>query len=171
VKALKKIGAALNTGDDQGVIVAVAVALIIVSILIGGYYVYHVFFQQPEGYTTIYVLDGQGKVEDIPSQLIVNQETIFYVYVENHERKTLQFEVQLKVTNEPGSLFPVEIAPMNTFSNALADGEKWPIQSSVTLPQTGNHAIVFELWAQNEQGELVFTGNAVILNVEGINQP
>ena len=169
MKALKKIGPALNTGDDKGVVVAVAVALILVSVLIGGYYVYHVFFQQPERYTTIYVLDGQGTVEDIPEKLVVNQETIFYVYVENHQRKTLPFEVQLKVTNEPRSLFPVKIAPINTFSNTLADGEKWSIQVGVTLPQTGSYAVVFELFAQNEQGELVFTGNAVVLNVEAIN--
>jgi hypothetical protein len=36
---LKKIGNALNTDDDKGIIIAVAIALLIVAGVVAGYYV------------------------------------------------------------------------------------------------------------------------------------
>jgi uncharacterized membrane protein len=161
---LKKIGDALNTGDDKGVVIAVAAALIIVAAVVAGYCI--LFHPAPEGYTTIYLLDSQGKAVDYPGTLIVNQNYTFNVWVENHMGKTLSCQVQLKVTNETIPLFPVETAAINTYDKTLTNGEKWEPQANVTLHETGSHSIIFELWIQNEAGDLEFSGNAVVLNVD-----
>jgi uncharacterized membrane protein len=166
---LKKIGDALNTGDDKGVVIAVAAALLIVAGVVVGYYI--LFHPAPEGYTSIYVLDSQGKAVDYPDTLIVNENYTFNVWVENHMGKSLPCEVQVKITNESISLFPVEIAPTNTYAKTLANGEKWETQATVTLHETGSHSIIFELWKQNDAGKLEFTGNAVVRNVEAVSQP
>jgi uncharacterized membrane protein len=167
VKALKKIGDALDTGDDKGVIIAVAAALLIIAAIVAVYY--FALPHAPEPYTDIYVLDAQGKAVDIPVTLIVNQPTTYYVYVENHEGTSLPCEVQLKVTNETISLFPLHTEPLSTYDKTLANGEKWEIQVPVTLHEPGSYSVVFELW-RNAAGTLKFMGNAPVLNVDAVAQ-
>ena len=163
---LKKIGDALNAGDDKGVIIAVAAALIIVASVVAGYYV--IFKPSPEGYTTIDVLDSKGQAVDYIDTLTVNQNYIFNIEVVNHNGTILSSEVQLKVINETIPLFPAEINAINTYTKTLADDERWEIQVPVTLHETGSHSIVFELWVQNDVGELEFSGNAVVRNVDAV---
>jgi len=165
---LKKIGATLNTGDDKGVIIAVAVSLIIVIGVVAGYYAYHVIYEKPEGYTTIYVLDAQGKAVDYPSNLNVNQDATFNIYVVNHMGNTESFQVQEKITTEPISQLPTDVTPVNIYTKTLAEGETWSIQAPVTLQKAGSYTIFFELWANNS-GTLKFTGNAVKLTVDVVS--
>jgi len=163
---LKKIGEALNTGDEKGVMIAGALALVIIFSVVAGYYI--VAHPLPEGYTTIYLLDAQGKAVNYPETLVVNQNTAFYVWVENHESQSLPCVVQLKIVNETVQLFPVQAGPVSTYVKTLDVGEKWGIQAVVALHETGSHSIIFELWT-HETGELTFTGNAIVLNVEAVN--
>jgi uncharacterized membrane protein len=162
---LRKIGNALNTGDDKGIIISVTIAILIVAGVVAGYYI--LYHPTPEGYTTIYLLDANGQAVDYPDALIVNQNYTFNVWVENHLGQTQAFELQLKITNESTSLFPVESAPINTYTKTLANGEAWETQAPVTLHETGSHSIIFELW-QDDAGTLKFTENAVVLNVDAI---
>ena len=162
---LKKIGNALNTDDDKGIIIAVAIALLIVTGVVAGYYI--LYHPTPEGYTTIYLLDANGQAVDYPNTLVVNQNYTFSVWVENHLGQAQAFEVQLKIANESTSIFPAEIAPINIYTKTLANGEAWETQATVTLHETGSHSIIFELW-QNDTGILNFTENAVVLNVEAV---
>ena len=160
---LKKIGDSLNTGDDKGVVIAVAAALLIIAGVVAGYYI--LLHPAPEAYTDFYVLDSQGKAVDYPGTLIVNQNYTFNIGVVNHMGQTLPCEVQLKVTNETVPLFPAEIAPINTYSKTLANGEEWKTQATVTLHETGSHSVIFELWIQKDGGELEFSGNSLIRHV------
>ncbi len=169
MKTLKKLGSTLDTGDDKGVIIAVAVSLTIISAVVAGYYIYHILGPQAEGYTTIYLLDEHGQALNYPDTLVVNQNYTFYVWVENHEGKTLPCEVQLKITNETISLFPVEVEPTNTYMKSLANDEKWETQSIVTMNATGSYTIVFELWLDKGEG-YIFTGNMVVLHINAVNQ-
>ena len=162
---LRKIGNALNTGDDKGIIIAVAIALLIVAGVVAGYYI--LYHPTPEGYTTIYLLDANGQAVDYPDTLIVNQNYTFNVWVENHLGQNQAFEVQLKIANESTSLFPAEIAPINIYTKTLPSGEAWETQANVTLHETGSHSIIFELW-QDDTGILNFTENAVVLNVDAV---
>jgi uncharacterized membrane protein len=163
VKTLKKIGDAINTDDDKGIAIAVAIALLIVAGVVAGYYI--LYHPTPEGYTTIYLLDANGQAVDYPDTLIINQNYTFNLWVENHLGQTQAFEVQLKITNESTSLFPFDSAPINTYTKTLPNGEAWETQATVTLHETGSHSIIFELW-QDDAGTLKFTENAVVLNVE-----
>jgi uncharacterized membrane protein len=166
---LKKIGDALNTGDTKGAIISVAAALLIVAAVVAGYYI--LLHPTPEGYTEIYVLDDQGKAVNYTLRLVVNENYTFNIGVVNHMGQTLPCEVQLKVTNETIPLFPAATEAINTYSKTLANGEKWETQATVTLHETGSHSIIFELWIREESGELKFSGNEVVLNVEAVNQP
>jgi len=166
---LKKIGDALNTGDDKGVVIAVAAALLIIAGVVAGYYI--LFHPTPEGYTTIYLLDSQGKAVDYPGTLIVNQNYTFNVWIENHMGKTLPFEVRVKITEQVNPDFPVPGKALYVDAVTLENGGKWNTTATTTIDTPSNYMVVYELWAQNENsGTLEFTGNACVLNVEAINQ-
>jgi uncharacterized membrane protein len=168
VKSLRKIGGALDSGDDKGVIIAVALALIVISAVVVT--CYFAVPHTPEGYTDIYVLDAQGRAANYANILVVDQNTTFNVFVVNHMGQTIPFEVQLKITNEPLPQLPAQIPTLNTYVKTLGDGEKWEIPASVTVHETGAHSIIFELW-HDDAGTLKFTGNAVVRNVDAVSQP
>jgi uncharacterized membrane protein len=170
VKTLRKLSSTLDADDDKGVIAAVAVSLVIISAIVAGYYIYHVFNQKPEGYTTIYLLDENGQALNYPDTLVVNQNHTFYLWVENHEGTTLPCEVQLKITNETVSLFPVQVEPANTYTKSLANGEKWETQANITMNAIGSYTIIFELWAKLEGEGYSFTGNMVVLHINAVSQ-
>jgi uncharacterized membrane protein len=167
VKTLRKIGDSLNTGDEKGVVIAVAVALVVIGAVVAGYYL--VFRPAPEGYTDLYVLDAQGRAVNYTETLVVNQPTVYNVFVVNHEGMTLQCELQVKVTNQTVSVFPANIQPASTYDKTLVNGETWETQTSITLHEAGSHSIIFELWTRNAAGELEFE-NGLNLNVDAINQ-
>lgn len=169
MSTLKKIGNALDTDDDKGVVIAVAVALIIISAVVAGYYIYHVLYQPPEGFTSISVLDENGKAVNYGDTFVVGQPTTFNVTVANHEGATQQYEVQVKVTNETLPQFPVDVTPENTYTKTVANGGQWETNAVVTLHETGAQNIIFELWTINNAGGLDFTDNYLVLHVQGVN--
>jgi uncharacterized membrane protein len=159
-------------GDNKGYISAIAIALIFISTVVGVYYVW--FRGTPEGYSTISLLDANGKAENYPSTLILNQNNTFTVgvNVENHMEKTLAFEVQVKITQQAIPDFPVDTIPQSTYSITLKNGETWSTNTTTTINATGSYMVVYELWAQDPTtGAMQFTGNACVLNLEVGNQP
>ncbi len=166
----KKIGDALDTGDDKGVIIAVTASLIIVIGIVAGYYIYHVVYEKPEGYTSIYALDAQGKAENYTYAVNVNQSVSFNVYVVNHNGTVGSFQVEEKVTAGPITQTPIDVTPLNVYTRTLADGETWPIQATTWFNEAGSYNVIFELWANNS-GNPEFTGNFVKLTVDVANQP
>ena len=164
----KKIGDALNTGDDKGVVIAVALSLVIVIGIVAGYYIYHVN-EKPEGYTSICVLDAEGKAENYTFAVNINQSVTFNVYVVNHNGTVGSFQVEEKITAGPIVQTPIDATPLNVYSKTLADGEIWPIQAPAMFDNAGSYNVIFELWSNNS-GNSEFTGNFVKLTVDVASQ-
>jgi uncharacterized membrane protein len=156
---LEKLGRIAHIDDDKGYLVAILIALIIVSSVVAGYYL--VLRPQPEAYNTIYLLDSQKKAIDYPETLIANQNSTFSVYVGvvNHLGDTANYQVQVKITNNlPGTL-PVGTQPTQVYDiNGLGNGGTSQNKATVTLNDVGSYWVVFELW-QDNGGTLQFTGN------------
>jgi uncharacterized membrane protein len=156
---LEKLGRIVHIDDDKGYVVAILIALIIVSSVVAGYYL--VLRPQPEAYNTLYLLDSQKKAIDYPETLIANQNSTFSVYVDvvNHLGDTANYQVQVKVTNNlPGTL-PVDTQPTQVYDiNKLPVGRTSENKATVTLNDVGSYWVVFELW-QDNGGTLQFTGN------------
>jgi uncharacterized membrane protein len=169
-QTLNKLAQRIGLGDNKGYTIAIAIALIIVTATVGGYYL--ATRPPPEGYTRIDFLDSQRGM-DYPELLVIGQNNTFNVWVEvqNHMRKTQAFQVLLKITNNTDLEFPVAAEPKNTYAMTLADGETWKESPTITIDTPGNFAVVFELWLRNDEtGELKFSGNACALNLEAVNQ-
>ncbi len=167
MKTLGKIGDKLNTGDDKGIIIAVTVALVVIAAVVAGYYL--IYHPNPEGFTDLYVLDANGQAVNYAEILVVNQPTTYDVFVVNHENTNLQCEVQVKVTNQTITSFPLDVAPASTYDKSVADGETWKTPAAITLHEPGSYDIVFELWTRNAAGALEFSGNALKLSVDAVN--
>jgi hypothetical protein len=78
--------------------------------------------------------------------------------------------VLLKVTNEMIQKLPLMADANTTYTKILENGESWEIPSTVTIDKPGNYSVIFELWLHDEDGgELEFSENACVLNVEVVN--
>ncbi len=159
----------LNLRNDRNsYVVAVAIALLIASIMLGVYYA--VLRPTPEGYLTIYVLDTQNRAENYPERLAsgVNSTFSVYVDVENHMGLEQNCTVMVKVTQNTNPTFPLyDVTPVQSFSSSVQDGDTWENTATAALDTAGNYMVVFELWTYNsEAGKDEFSGIFTLLNVQ-----
>jgi len=171
LEALKNFARSLNQGNNKYYLVSVLVALIIVSVFVGSYYV---LLKPPaKEFTTIYLLDSQEQAVDYPELLIINQNNTFSVFVkvENHMGDSQNCTVLLKVTSEMIHKLPLMTEANATYTRTLENRGTWEIPSTITINQPGTYSVIFELWLCDKAGgELQFSGNACSLNVEVVNQ-
>jgi uncharacterized membrane protein len=170
LERVKNIGRKIGLNDEKGYAVAIFLALVIVSALVVGYYV--VAKPQPEGYSTIYLLDSQKTAADYPVTLVANQNSTFNVWVnvENHMGGTgnQTYQVLLKITPNL-TTFPVNVQPTQTYNISLANTATWQTLSTITLNQVGSYSVVFELWHLNSAGAYEFTNDYSVLNIQVVS--
>ena len=157
--------------NNKGYKIAIALALIIVSSLLIGYYL--VSLSPPEGYSTIYMLDyPQKKAIDYPELLVLNENSTFNVWivVENQMGMTQSFEVLQKVIGDMIPSFPVETEAENSYAKTMENGEAWENLATVTMDEPGSYSVIFELWIYDDTGALMFSHNYCVLKMEVIDQ-
>jgi uncharacterized membrane protein len=165
----KNIGEKIGINDDNGYIVAIALALIIIASLLAGYYL--LYKPAPEGYNTIYLLDSQNKAVDYPQVLVTNQNSTFSapLTVVNNMGWTVQYQVLVKITNNLDSS-PVNVQPTGTYDVTLKNGESWEKSITVTENQVGSYWVVFELYKFNPDGGVYqFTHDYCVLPIQVIS--
>ena len=171
MEALKDFTRSINRDNNKYYLVSVSIAVIIVSVFVGSYYV---LLKPPEKkFTTIYLLDSQEQAVDYPELLIINQNNTFsvFVIVENQLGDSKNCTVLLKVTSEMIHKLPLMADANATYTRTLENGGIWEIPSTITINQPGTYAAIFELWLYDKEGgELQFFGNACSLRVEVITQ-
>lgn len=169
MEALKDFARSLNRDNNKYYLVSVSVALIIVTIFLGSYYV---LLKPPEKeFTTIYLFNSQEQAVDYPELLIINQNNTFsvFVVVENHMGDSQNCTVLLKVTSGMIHKLPLIVDANATYTNTLENGNSWEIPSTITIDQPGTYSVMFELWLHDkESGELQFSGNVCSLSVKVI---
>ena len=152
--------------NNKHYVVSVLIALIVVSVFIGSYYV---LLKPPEKkYTTIYLLNYQEQATNYPETLIINQNNTFNVFlkVENHMGTSKNCTVLQKINSGMIHKLPLMVDPTDKYSRVLENREKWTIPSSTTITQSGTYSVIFELWIYDEgSDEMQFSGNACSLNL------
>lgn len=170
METLKNRTRSLNLDNNKGYVVAVLIALVLVSIILAAYYI--VFKPSGIEFTTISLLDSQKQAVDYPELLVINQNNTFNVFVEveNHMNENQNCIVLVKVTNETIQELPLTAEANATYTKTLEKGESWEIPSTITIDKPGNYSVVFELWLYDKDaGALKFSENACVLNVEVVN--
>ncbi len=170
METIKKLAKSIDSDSKNGYTAAVLIAIIFVSSVVAGYYL---FLRPPQkGYMTIYLLDSEGKAVDYPEVLVINQNNTFNVWVEveNHMGKSQYSEILVKTTNDTIPLFPVDADTSSKYEKTLEDGEKWETTPTITINEPGDYSVIFELWIQDEEsGVLQYSENACVLNVKVTN--
>lgn len=166
----KRIGNKIGLNEENGYLVAIFLALIIVSATIIGYYV--VLRPQAEPYNTIFLLDANKKAVDYQDVLVANQNSTFstFVYIENHMAASSSYEIQVKMTNNLSN-FPVDIQPIQTIEANNVKNNGKPVENTATITQNtpGNYSVVFELWQHKDDGSLEFTQDYCVLKIQVIS--
>ena len=170
LESAKRIGNKIGLNEENGYLVAIFLALIIVSATIIGYYV--VLRPQAEPYNTIFLLDANKKAVDYQDVLVANQNSTFKVFVdvENHLATNANYQIQVKMTQSLSN-FPVDTQPVQTIelNNVKNDGK--PVEKTATLTQNtpGTYSVVFELWQHKDNGSLEFTQDYCVLKIQVIS--
>ncbi len=168
LESVMRIGRRIGLSDENGILVAVFIALVIVAITIAAYYIW--LAPHPEQYSTINLLDAQKQARNYPQVLVANQNSTFTVYVnvENHMIGDQWYEVQTKVVKNLPALFPINATAVNSLDFTLKESQTGQYPVTVTENKVGSYYVVFELWRQ-DAGAYVFTQNYCVLNIQVIS--
>jgi len=131
--------------EEKTVAVAVLSAIIVLASLL----VYTLLTPVPQKpFVSIYYLNSEKKAENYPELLVLGENNTFllWVGVENFMGKIEYSSVLVKVSNGTGQVDPSPADPDHSFEKVLLDKETWGFPITMTMNQTGNHRVLFELW-------------------------
>jgi len=135
--------------EEKTVAVAVLSAIIVLASLL----VYTLLTPVPQKpFVSIYYLNSEKKAENYPELLVLGENNTFllWVGVENFMGKIEYSSVLVKVSNGTGQVDPSPADPDHSFEKVLLDKETWEFPMTMTMNQTGNHKLIFELWLFDE---------------------
>jgi uncharacterized membrane protein len=156
-----------NSSEEKTIILTILVALVIMVALL----VYMVFFTptQKEPFASIYYLDSEKQLENVPETVVLGENITLWVGVENQYDKTITYSVQVKVDDGTSPVDPSPIEPTQTFEKSLVKNEIWEFPVTISIDQLGHNRIIFELWFFDEiEDDFDYTGNYVCLSLEAI---
>ncbi len=161
--------AVTDRDEEKTIILTILVALVILGALL----VYLVFFTpvQEEQFASIYYLDSEKKLENIPKTVVLgeNNTVSLWVGVENQYDETRVFLVQVKMDDGTGPVDPSPVESIQSYEKTLMDTEIWEFPVTINIDQLGSHRLIFELWFSNEtKNDMNYTGNWVCLSLEAI---
>jgi uncharacterized membrane protein len=142
------------SSEEKTIILTILVALVIMAAIL----VYMVFFipAQKEPFTSLYLLDSEKQLENIPETVVLGENSTFqlWVGVENRNDTTIEYSVQVSLDEGNSS---AEL--IGCYNRTLANGEKWEFPVTISIDQPGSNTIIFELlffdetnngWSQTE---------------------
>ncbi|HSQ49266.1 MAG TPA: DUF1616 domain-containing protein [Candidatus Deferrimicrobiaceae bacterium] len=160
----KRIGRKIGLNDEKGYGIAVFLALIVVAVIVTGYFV-SAALNPPKGYSTIYLLDSSEKAVEYPEVVVVGQSSTVWLAVENHYPVAVSFVVEVKITDKL-SMYPQDANESQTYvTGAIAPQDSWRNMVTLTENNPGDYAVVFELYKLNGDAA-EFTYNYCVLNLE-----
>ena len=133
--------------DDE--VKAVSLAVIVVvgvftasQALLGGRVV--------EPFSELAVLGSNMKIGDYPGEILTGEAFKLYLYVGNHEGKTMYYSVLVKLGDSStpvNETRPMQVPIMAKFERVLLNGENWTRPLTLSIDEEGvGQRVVLELW-------------------------
>lgn len=129
----------------------VTVSLIIGIIVVSGFIIYYILNQEP-GFITFGILNSEGKAEDFPINVSINEDVDFYVTIDNYLRDNFKFFLKVLKGANSSSLSPSgsEGAELDFITTpiTLSLNECWISNKlSVSFSEIGSdQLLIVELW-------------------------
>ena len=138
------------SSEEKTIILTILVALVIMVALL----VYMVFFTpaQKEPFTSLYLLDSEKQLENIPKTVVLGENSTFslWVGVENRNDTTIEYSVQVSLDEGNSADESGSAELVGCFNETLANGETWEFPVTISIDQPGSNTVIFELWFFNE---------------------
>ena len=152
------------SSEEKTIILTILVALVIM----GAFLVYMVFFMpaQKEPFTSLYLLDSEKQLENLPETVVLGENSTFslWVGVENRNDTTIEYSVQVSLDDGNSS---AEL--IGCFNRTLANGETQEFPVTIGIDQPGSNTVIFELWFFNETKNVWDqTGIWINLSIEAV---
>jgi uncharacterized membrane protein len=152
------------SSEEKTIILTILVALVIMVAIL----VYMVFFMptQKEPFTSMYLLDSEKQLENIPETVVLGENSTFslWVGVENWNDTTVEYSMRVSLDEENSSAELV-----GCFNRTLANGETREFPVTISIDQPGSNTVIFELWFFNEtENDWDQTGIWIDLSIEAV---
>lgn len=138
------------SSEEKTIILTILVALAIMVALL----VYVVFFTpaQKEPFTSMYLLDSEKQLENIPKTVVLGENSTFqlWVGVENRNDTTIEYSVQVSLDDGNSAEGASSAELVGCFNRTLVNGETWEFEVTISIDQPGSHTVIFELLFFNE---------------------
>lgn len=163
-------GKAVSDKDEEKIVI---LTILVALVILGGLLTYLVFFTsaQKEVFASIYYLDSEKQLENIPKTVVLGENSTFSLWVgaENQYDKTRVFSVRVKMDNGTGPVDPSPVELIESFEKTLRKNEIWEFPVTINIEQLGGHRVIFELWLYNEtKDDPDYTGSWVCLSLVAI---
>jgi len=138
------------SSEEKTIILTILVALVIMVAIL----VYMVFLTpaQKEPFTSIYLLDSEKQLENIPETVVLGENSTFSVWVgvENRNDTTIEYSVQVSLDEGNSADESSSAELIGCFNRTLVNGEKWEFPVTISIDQLGSNKVIFELWFFDE---------------------
>lgn len=147
----------------------VTVSLIAGIIIVSGFTIYYLLTPEPP-YHELFILNGEKKGEDYPTEAKTGESIHFYVGVRNYLEKDLTFNVKIYKGNESTDLTKQEDinADLNqTLGNiTIENGEEWVSNKlNISFYEAGNRTIIAQLYEVKDSEEIYLNIVYIRLNI------
>lgn len=151
---------------DEEVMAVVAAIIVVVTV----FAVSQLFLTGiVEPFSELAVLGEDMKIGDYPSNVVRGEEFTIYVYIGNYVGKTMLYDVEVKLGNKTTPVDPSPATPVKRIHLALAHNSSRKIPLTLSLNDTGEWRIIFELWEYNDTAKTFTYGGKwcqIWVNVE-----
>ena len=130
-------------------VAAVVLAIVVVAGIIAS--VYFFFGEEViEPFSELAILGPNKKLADYPTEVCVNESINLYLYIGNHEGKSMYYKVLVKLgdcNTQINETIPANASVIAQYERILLNGEKWVTPIALKLSKPGqNLRLIFELW-------------------------
>lgn len=144
---------------------SMTIALTIAFILLTYSYI---TLTRPKDFVSFSILDEQKEAKNYPELLVIGENNTcrLWIVIENHMEKSITCNILLKITKQPNISIPLQMKSNTSYSATLNKGEIWEKLVEISLNETGEFHLVFELWIYSEEvKDFEFSNNFCVLNV------
>lgn len=139
---------ALAITAEQICAIALAITIILAFISVSGLIIPT---GQGEQFSELGILGPNMKLGDYPSQIVASDTIHLYGYVGNQMGQPMYYTVMVKLGDNNTTVNPTSIAPIQQYSQVIANNQSWTFPIDITITKTGtNQRILFELWIYNQ---------------------
>ncbi|MGC8935404.1 MAG: DUF1616 domain-containing protein [Thermoproteota archaeon] len=137
---------------DEEVLAVIAAVVIVASVFAVAQFINSGRVTEP--FSALGILGPNMKIGDYPREVVAGSPFRLYLYLENHEGKSVYYRILIKLGNKTSTInetTPLNSTPIMEIRRVLVHNSTWIYPLDITLYTPGdNERLVIEMWIYNE---------------------